>query len=331
MNIDVLIGQLNNVDNAVKVLLALGFDGEKMEYHRCGNYLTFPRMGGDNKKGMVLYLDKLHYVGTTSGTSGSIFSLVMDVKKCGFGEAVQYVGSVLGVDSDVPIRRPFGGFYQNVEDDVTATNIPEISDSCIKFFQGNYSQMFFKDGVDFKSQEFFKVGYSHEDDAVLIPIYSIDGKLIGCKGRRNGVVDMNDRWFMKYRYPKSKTIYGYSQNYADIVKADSVFVFEAEKSVMQCRSFGVKQAVAVGGHSISRSQAYYLKALGCKNICIAFDEGVNSDDVRFQASKVKTKDNNVYVVLDKKNKYLRAGNKDSPSDMGGEIFRKLVKECSCKI
>ena len=116
-----------------------------------------------------------------------------------------------------------------------------------------------------------------------------------------------------------------------IKKSKKVYIFEAEKSVLQCDSFGIHDCVSLGGNQISTTQVEQLLKLGVSEIVLCMDEGLMKDAIIRDIKKIKSmlfmRDVKIKVMIDKENKYLPKGSKCSPSDRGKEIFKKLCNEC----
>ena len=93
-------------------------------------------------------------------------------------------------------------------------------------------------------------------------------------------------------------------------------MFESEKSVMKMWDFGVKNAVAIGGHCFSKRQVELLGRVGAVEIIICFDKDVLIEDLEKESNKFLKSS----FIFDKNNLLKE---KDSPIDNGLEIFKKL--------
>lgn len=328
----------NKEDKIVKVLERIGIETESIKYHPTQNYLSMCRVGGDNRNGLLIWLDSLNYKMMTRNNSGNIFTLVMDETDCSFPDALTKITKWTGYKDDIRVSLPFDGFYKQAKHDTYGNyelNFTYYPDTALPP-PGALSQKFFKDGVGFQTQELFGIRMDLEDNSIAIPIYDYSGKLVGCKNRSNDPLCPSDcRFYASLPYPKTNIVYGYTTNYHSIISKNTIVVFEAEKSVMQMHSFGSCIAVAIGGHCLSNTQAHYIKGLGAKNIILAYDEGIDEETIRFEAEKLKVNthimDNNVYYLFDKDHYYLNKGSKDSPSDHGRYMFEQMTKNCMVKI
>ena len=316
-----------------KVLISAGLDEETLKFRPSQHLFVSPRPGGDNPAGLLIYTNSLRVVGTThSEYSGDLFTLVMNLQNCSFSQALNYIAKEIGFeDLSRKYSPPFGGFYKKIiqEDGFESdTELMEHSESELPS-PGCLSKRFLDDNIPLITQEEWGVRYSAEDDAILIPIYSLGGKLVGCKARANSDVDMDKRWWATIRYPKTQVVYGLYQNYSTIAKLNTILVFESEKSVLQCAGYDCYNAVAVGGHVISRTQARLIKSMMCDKIIVCFDEGLREEEIKFEAEKLVMRNhilsNKVGYVFDENNNILTKGGKESPSDKGKADLLRLLK------
>lgn len=317
-----------------QLLETMGFEHiqDKGEYYSCQN------IGGDNPHAIAIYKDNLHYENFSHGSRGSLLTLVMETKECSFPESIKWVAQELGIKEQyIKVTLPFGGFYRDIiksdSDDVIEMN--HYSETELPTAD-SLSYKFLKDGVSLQVQNQLGIRYSHKDDAVLIPIYDAHHQLVGCKGRNNDPnIDSNKRWFMYIPYKKSNIVYGLDVNYVSICNKHRAYIFEAEKSVMQCLSFDFHLGVAIGGHSLSKAQIKQLKTLHTKELVVAFDQDLEEEEIIYECKKLKIENetyaNKVFYIYDRTGEYLPKGSKMSPSDRGRNVFIELLKNCKYEV
>lgn len=87
--------------------------------------------------------------------------------------------------------------------------------------------------------------------------------------------------------------------------------------------------MATCGCDVSDIQAKHLKALMTSKIILAYDEGLEEEQIRLQAQKLILNNavfqNHVGYVFDRENLILPKGSKASPSDLGKAAFTELIK------
>lgn len=307
----------------------------QITYRQQKNELRFSREEGLNPTAMRLKLDTLKFDGFSINLHGNLFSLVMQTQKLSFPKALHYIANQLGLEKSQfsgKIRYPFSGFYKGLMKEI---NEPEYAmktydESEIEEYLGKYNTMFFKDGINFQTQEFFKVGFDLESCRITVPEYTLDGKLCGVMGRLNDTkCSKDERWLPIIPCSRSLTLYGYHHNYDFIQQKNIVVVGESEKFVQQLHSMGSRIGLATCGCDISDVQAKYLKSLMTKKIVLAYDEGLEEDNVRMQTEKLVLNNavfkNRVGYIYDKNNLILPKGSKASPSDLGKDAFLELMK------
>ena len=326
---------LSSDENIVREILE-ELEFTQLTFDACKRTFRFAREEGRNPTSMVLNLDTLSFHCFSTNSKGNLYTLIMQRKDMNFPNALKWAADYAGLDReeyDIDIKLPFGGFFQGLVREISE---PEFSmktydESELDEYKGFYNTMFFKDGISFESQEKFNIGYDALSNRVTIPIYSLDNKLIGIMGRYNGKCEKEERWLPIIPCSRSLTIYGFNENYQSIQEKGMAIIGESEKFVMQADSFGCHIALATSGCHISDTQAKHIKSMFLPKIILAYDEGLSEEDIIAEAEKLKM-DNQIYknqvgYIYDREHKYLPEGSKASPSDLGKEVFSKLVKEC----
>lgn len=339
MDVEALSSRLiDNPDEIIKVLKHLGFDEELIKYNTRKKCLSAPRPSddADNPNGFLLYTDKLKWLYTTRSGKGNIYSLVMELRNCNFPQALRNIADWIGYkDTHIHIQLPFGGFFKHLERDFEEVEeLPVYSEKMLPPAD-SLSHKFVQDGISLLVQEEWGVRYDHESDSILIPIYDLMGRLVGCKARNNDPnCDFNHRWWAYLEYNKTQVLFGAFQNYSHIIEKDLVIVGESEKFPLQAESMGARCCVGIGGHNISFTQSKLLRSLGVKKIILAFDEGISEEDIQSQCKALAISSPfyapEIYYIFDRDNKYLKAGSKDSPADLSRANFKAILKECRIK-
>ena len=314
-------------ENIITILTKLGHDDIKDR----GKYLQTSNLDGDNASAISIIKENLVYQNFTRNDSGNIFSLIMYDKKVTFPEALNFAARCIGYKDDrTHIKLPFGGFYKSMLGDKPndfTVDIPIYSEADLPN-PHNLSMMWVEDGVDVFTQLKYGIRYDPECDSIIIPIHDYKGNLVGAKKRRNSRhCAFNERWGMYIAYPKARLCYGWIHNYITIQDKKRVIILEAEKSVAQLSAMGCNLGLAVGGHSISDCQAYYIKSLQPEEIIIAFDEGISEEELKFISKKMLPK-NGIYkykvgYIFDGGGNILETGSKNSPTDQGKDAFKQL--------
>ena len=316
---DVICG---NEEYLEKILYELGYENIK----KTGNNFRFSNIGSKERNACI-WIDDLHYENFSHAEKGNVFTLVMSTKNIRFPDALKWVQDILGVEAPKEkITLPFGGFYKKFlpHDSGGYTELKTYSKEDLPKRMG-VSHMFFEDGVSYEVQENFGVSVDLESNRIIIPIEGPDASLIGAKWRANER-NASQRYGTLLSYPKSQILYGFNRNYDAIQDKNAVMLVEAEKSVMQGCTFGIRNILACAGHQPSKEQIRLLQSLRVGTIIIGFDESIECEELEWNAKRIKsTFDTRVGFIFDKDNDVLKAGSKDSPTDHGKKVLKELLR------
>src|SRR5205085_11105348 len=155
----------------------------------------------------------------------------------------------------------------------------------------------------------------------------------GVMGRLNKreVSDEDVKWFPILPFPKSKTLYGFVENYNSILEKKFVMIGESEKFALQCNSKGLNTGLGLGGSFMSELQANHVKSLFPETILIAMDEGLSEEhsyEIAKQCKSDKYYKNKVGYIFDKENEYLPKDSKLAPSDLDKNTLKLLINNCT---
>lgn len=208
----------------------------------------------------------------------------------------------------------------------------------LDIFIKHYPIEWINDGISIAAMDKYNILYSISQNKIIIPHYSIDNQLIGIRGRalnsdeielfgKYMPLKIENKW---YSHKLSLNLYGLNLNKENIKKSGYVYIFESEKSVLQFENFSENNcAVACCGSNFNKYQLkLLLKECHPKEIIICFDkEEINGENKYF---------NKLYNLCNKYKNYCKFSFvydrehllelKDSPSDKGEEIFKKLVNK-----
>ena len=297
------------------------------------------KIGGDNPSGCRIKLnDNLSATDFTTSYNGDLFGLIATHTGLTYREVLKTITTMLGKkiegnyqpEEEVLFDGFFDSLYIPYEDEEKEVTYDE---SVLDKYNNGYKwfKRFADDGILPSSQVKFKIGFSEESNRITIPHYNEHGELIGIMGRIDSDEPTNYKYLPLITFPKHKNLYGLYQNKEYIKKSKKAYIFESEKSVLQCDSFGVHNTTALGGNQISTTQVEQLLKLGVSEIVLCMDEGLMKDAIIRDVDTIKKslfmRDVKIKIMLDKENKYMEKGSKVSPSDQGKEIFEKLCNEC----
>lgn len=325
----------NNRDDIQKILESL--DYQNITYNSSHNEYRFAREYGRNPSSVRLSVDTLSFICFSTNERGNLYSLVMNKKSLNFPQALEYIANFLGLEKsnfNKAVKVPFGGFYKKL---IREIQEPEMSmktydESILDEYLGKFNTMFFNDGISYKTQEKFNVGYDIWTNRITVPEYTFDGKICGIMGRS---IDNNcakeERWLPIIPCSRSLTLYGYHTNYECIQRKNLCVIGESEKFPQQLDTMGSNVGLGSCGCHLSDTQTKYIKGLLVSKNILAYDEGLEEEYVREEAKKLKIDNavfhNDVGYIWDSEHQVIPKGSKGSPSDYGKEGYLYLMKNC----
>lgn len=340
MNASELKRYIYEEEKVVTILESLGCHhiSSNLQYTSCG------MPDGDNTKSTIIYNDE--FLGVQAYTrnikdrygNSDILSLVGFInKEENFSKVIKWTCDVLGLDyysdtiDDVPESIKWTKWMLQMasgETEEEKSYLKPINPKILSYYIKASHKMLSDEGVPPSVQDFFEVGYDLHSHRITFPIRDELGTLVGVKGRA-----INEMQGDKYIYlepcAKSHVLYGLYQNYESIKKLNQIIIVESEKSVMKLFQNGYFNAVAIGGHQLSKSQVEKITRLNLDEVIICYDEEVgrledgtiDKNTYKDEVSKF-IKQQKVSLMVDFNKSLLL--DKESPAD-NIEKFKKLYE------
>ena len=294
------------------------------------SYISFGRAIDSSKKSIVIRLEKNDYLYVSDyarNINQDLFTYISEQRLVDFKDIIAVVRKILEIDDFSVFREPqgiFGGFYEKIRKKSEYT-CRTYDESILNKYVTLANMRFIRDNITIDAQQFFNIRYDVESQGIVIPIYNQVGELMGVKVRCNYDVQDGE---MKYYYlipcQMSQTLYGYSQNYNYLVN-NVIYIFESEKSVMQCYSYGIRNCVALGSGSISRKQVQMLLELNPQKIIFMHDVGFDLENILRNINIVKSYSRFSEVELGYWDYFDRLyDDKVSASDLGKKELLRII-------
>lgn len=215
--------------------------------------------------------------------------------------------------------------------------LPQYNSGVLDIFVKRYPVEWLNDGITEAAMDRYNIRYSISQNKIIIPHYDINGNLIGIRGRalnqweidnvgKYMPVQIENTW---YTHPLSLNLYGLNITKDNIRQHGICFLHESEKATLQADNFELPNCSAsVCGSNLNKYQVKLLiKECHPKEIVLCFDnEELPGQDKYF---------NKLYSICKKYLNYCNFSfiydrkqitpNKFSPTDMGEDIFRELLK------
>lgn len=294
------------------------------------SYISFGRAVDSSKKSIVIKLTKNDYLYVTDyarNINQDIFTYISEQRFTDFKNIIVVVRRILNIDDFNMFNEShgiFGGFYEKIRkrNEYVARTYNE---TVLNKYISLANQRFIKDNISIDTQQFFDIRYDVESQGIVIPIHNQIGELIGAKVRCNyDVKDGELKYYYLIPCQMSQTLYGYSHNYNYLVN-NTIYIFESEKSVMQCYSYGMRNCVALGSGSISRKQVQMLLELNPQKIIFMHDTGFDLKNILRNINIVKSYSRFSEVELGYWDYFDRLyDDKISASDMGRKELLRII-------
>lgn len=314
---------INDTDLLIKILEDYGFCDtwidKKQENLRCA-YAE-----GENNTSVCVNLSNLYSTIFSKNVKGDIYSILQWKSGANFKQVHSKLNSYFGENHDDILferKQLFGGVFKKYIG--LKQNDKVYDEKVLKPYGTKPNERFLEDGISIETQIKFGIGYDYQNHRITIPWRNIEGELIGISSRNNDDLSNAPKYLATIPFTKTNNLYGYYENYSEIVSKRKVIIVEAEKSVLQANSFGVNNLVAVGCHSLSLQQMDLLK-YNVDTITIMYDSDVDEDEVLSQCKKIKSRleDKRIFYCIDKKG---LLDDKCSPTDFGKEVFLEVCKQ-----
>jgi DNA primase len=310
-----------------------------------GEYLVTAKLPDyPNKKAIQVYLTpNLHTNIVTCGISGNIFSLVAfilygssteDEVRSNLYQIKTHICDLLGFDD--LLNQKYTPTIPKVDWNYWLRPIQEarvreldISDNEVldekvlqEFITYPWQNWMIEDGISWKTQNFFGIGFHVLTERVTIPVHNKRGELIGIKGRYVGC-DPEQLESKKYNYiysmAKSIELFNLFRAIPYILLAKKVIVVEAAKTVIKLWDWDIRNVVSIEGDRISPVQIKLLKELGLDiEIITIFDKDKDEEFVKKQLKQIKNR--KTYYSIDDEDRFK---GKESPADRTIEDYIEL--------
>ena len=327
----------------IKLMEQLGVD----RYEDKGKYIVFPTIchnitSSEASSKLYFYKDtKLFYCYTECGPM-NIFKFLNNYYETREIEYDWFVDiyevilncSITNLIGLTKKREKLSDKYKRKEPKKLETYSTGILDVFVK----SYPVEWLNDGISREAMDRFKILYSISQNKIIIPHFNEKGELVGIRGRtlneeeaqtfgKYMPVQIENKW---YSHPLSLNLYGLDINKDNIKKNGICYLFEAEKSCLQMDSFSMPNcSAAICGSNFNKFQLkLLLKTAAPKEIVICFDkEELPKEDKYFykllKLCRKYSKYCNFSFIYDREN---LLDLKDSPTDKGEEIFKKLLEK-----
>lgn len=331
------------IDSVIKLMESLGAD----RYEEKENCIIFPTIchninSTESSLKLYFYKDTKLFVCYTECGNMSIFNFLKHYYECRQIEYNWYE-DIYQVILNCSATKTVGEkqVYHSIRDKYKkrqSKELPCYNKNVLDVFSKYYPIEWLNDNISKAAMDKFNILYSNSQNKIIIPHYDVNNNLVGIRGRALDAwevenigkylpVKIEQTW---YKHPLSMNLYGLKENKEHIKENGYVYLFESEKSVLQCESFSQANcAVAVCGSNFNKFQLnLLLKECNPKEIIICFDKEENKGEEKYfnklwNLCKKYINYCNFSFIYDREG---LLDMKDSPSDKGEKVFNKLVEK-----
>lgn len=187
------------------------------------------------------------------------------------------------------------------------------------------------EGIRQEEIDLFQIRIDDKANRIVYPVYDSEGNLINIKGRTR-FPEYKKIGISKYinYYPVGIVDYFQGANITEqyIEETGEIKIFESIKSVMKLFGNGIKDAVSAEKHNLTDEQIKWIISRNyIKNVVLCWDSDVSyqNGDVSRNIAMLK-RFVNVFIIEDKNELLGGAAAKNSPIDMGIEVWNQLYEE-----
>jgi hypothetical protein len=327
---------INNPEYIESILEQTGF--HYIDYNSTKKEYRCAREEGRNPTSVKVNKETLSATCFSTNLKGDLITLVQSKLYTSFPNTIKKIAEIIDfqdTEKQEEYSLPFGGFYKQIAKlrDNQSIDLETYSDDILSRFEIVPNMLFYEDGILPEVQNKFQIGYDSVTGRISVPWRSFSGEICGVMGRLNKkeVTDEDVKWFPIIPFPKSKTLYGFVENYNSILEKKFVMIGESEKHTMSLLSKGLNCGLSLGGCFLSEIQSNHIKSMFPKTILIMLDEGLEEEhsiEIMKQLKSDKFYKNKVGYVYDKNNIYLPKDSKMAPADLDKNMLKKLIEHCT---
>lgn len=255
----------------------------------------------DHSPSMSVSREKQMYKCFSCGAAGNVFTFIQNYENVPFYEAAQLLANKVGISLAIPIKserkEKYTKEYEMMEialkyyQNNLNTSLGEkakkylynrnLEDEVIKDFEIGYAasthtlnKLLLKKGYTvLEMQKLGLVSTSKEDydiffDRVMIPLYNLEGQVVGFTGR--ALDDTNTPKYLGSKesiiYKKGNLLFNYHRAKESIKLNKEIILVEGNMDAIRLYASGIKNVVALMGTALTKEQIQIIKKLRCKVI-----------------------------------------------------------------
>lgn len=269
-----------------------------------------------------------------------------------FPDILAYICNICGITKDDSYNQPTNpqswksrlSIYQDIKNSHYLGK--RYDKDILKFLKPYYHDAFLNDGISKETMEKFGIGFYPTKNQITIPVYDLNGELVGIHCRNLTINDKRTPKYiplhtisdLDYRFKQHEVLYGLNMNLPYIKYKKEIQLFESPKAVLQLDSMYTQNTgVGMFGLNLNKQRRDMILELGVKEVIVGVDRDFidvyDDSQVDFTPEYIAYR-NNVIKIAKLFNGYCKVscmydgeskllGYKDSPTDRGKEIYERL--------
>lgn len=306
-----------------------------------GNFIELsPRSNGDLYGKCPLHDDKTPSFSVNTrenlfycfscGRGGGIIQYLMKYEGLSIDEAVQKVCRLAQIDSSKFCTSETVRFLRKMKRGTSQKEIEHLVVDEAEYlrYADEVPAEWLQEGISAATMKAFEVRVDNRANRIVYPVRNRAGELINIKGRTRfpNYKEMHLQKYINYKTVGTMDYFqGLHLTEPFIREKHEAIVFESIKSVMKCWDCGIKNTISAEKHDLTPEQIRLLISLRV-DVVLAYDS-----DVCYQNAKIAedirrlARFTNVYIIEDQEGVLGGKEGKNSPIDLGGDIFQKLYE------
>ena len=214
--------------------------------------------------------------------------------------------------------------------------------SILRYLVPYYREEFLSDGISKETMEKFGIAYYPPMAQITIPVYDVDGELIGihCRNLRQRALNKGRKYIplrtvggLDYRFKSHEVLYGFNMNRPIIEQKRQIQLFESPKAVLQMDTMydNLNTSVAMFGMNLGTQRRDEILKANVEEVIIGIDKDYETEGSKeFESYIARVKKiaslfkgyARCSVLYDKDN---LLDYKESPTDRGKEVYELLYE------
>lgn len=322
------VEMLRKIDDEVN-LIAYAEQNLELEA-RGGKYWAHCPKHRDDTASLCFNPEENYFHCFSCNRSGGIIDYLRDFEGLSFEEAVKKGARLANLDLGNMCKSETISFLKRYKKIIQPPNPPYIHktlpDAELYKYSKEQVQEWIDEGISQDVMDLFGIRVDTLGNRIVYPVYDINGKLINIKGRTrypNYKLLKLPKYINYYKVGTMDYFQGLNITLPFIEETGEIIIFESIKSIMKAYGWGYKNCVSAEKHTLTDEQVMLLAKLN-KDIVFAYDSDVDiwQSDVRKSIDKLK-RITNVYVIEDRCRILGGSESKNSPVDLGREVWEEL--------